>query len=519
LHYTKNMDKRLPIGISSFEKIRREGYYYIDKTPFIAKLVSEGTYYFLSRPRRFGKSLFVDTLKQAFLGRRELFEGLYLYEHWDWSESYPVIHIDFGGGVVQDAKDLVRWILFKLRQNQSQLKITCEEREDYRNYFEELIVKSAETYGKQVVVLIDEYDKPILDRIEEREKAREIREVLKSLYSVLKPLDSYLKFVFITGVTKFSKVSLFSGLNQLQDITLSSKYATICGYTQEELEAVFGELLTKEELQGVRCWYNGYSFCGEPVYNPFDVLLYLSDREFRPYWFETGTPSFLVKLLFERRFYLPEMEEIIASENLLSSFDVDFIEPEVLLFQAGYLTIRRFEPTLKGPVYYLGYPNKEVRVALNESLVRYYTQQGGSIERLGHRVRKAFDAGKVEEFGEILKNLFASIPYEWYRRNNLSEYEGYYASVVYSFLAGTGLDLVAEDYTSRGRIDLVVRVDEKVYIIEFKVMDGDKARALEELKKKGYEGKYRGRVSEIYLVGIEFDPEERNIKTFEWERI
>jgi len=512
------MAKKLPIGISSFVEIRRENYYYVDKTPYVAKLVSEGKYYFLSRPRRFGKSLFVDTLKQAFLGRRELFEGLYLYEHWNWKDVYPVIHIDFGGDQVRDSSHLEEILHSQLILIAEEYEIPLKERL-LEKKFNELIRGLYKKYGKQVVVLIDEYDKPILDRIEEREKAREIREVLKSLYSVLKPLDSYLKFVFITGVTKFSKVSLFSGLNQLQDITLSSKYATICGYTQEELEAVFGELLTKEELQGVRCWYNGYSFCGEPVYNPFDVLLYLSDREFRPYWFETGTPSFLVKLLFERRFYLPEMEEIIASENLLSSFDVDFIEPEVLLFQAGYLTIRRFEPTLKGPVYYLGYPNKEVRVALNESLVRYYTQQGGSIERLGHRVRKAFDAGKVEEFGEILKNLFASIPYEWYRRNNLSEYEGYYASVVYSFLAGTGLDLVAEDYTSRGRIDLVVRVDEKVYIIEFKVMDGDKARALEELKKKGYEGKYRGRVSEIYLVGIEFDPEERNIKTFEWERI
>ncbi|MEM1672955.1 MAG: AAA family ATPase [Archaeoglobaceae archaeon] len=375
--------RKLPIGISSFEKIRKGNYYYVDKTPFIARLVSEGVYYFLSRPRRFGKSLFLDTLKQAFLGRRELFEGLYLYENWEWNESYPVIHLDFGGGVVEDAQDLKRRILFKLKQNQNFLKITCEEKEDYCNCFEELIIKSVDAYATKVVVLIDEYDKPILDRIEEKEKAREIREVLKSLYSVLKPLDSYLKFVFITGVTKFSKVSLFSGLNQLNDITLDKAYATICGYTQSELEAVFGELFTEEELRAVKCWYNGYSFCGEPVYNPFDVLLYLSEREFRPYWFETGTPSFLVKLMLEKRFYLPEMEEFVVSERLLGSFDVDFIEPEILLFQAGYLTIKGVEDSPKGPVYYLGYPNKEVRVALNEYLVSYYTQEGEGLRGLG----------------------------------------------------------------------------------------------------------------------------------------
>ncbi|MEM4762357.1 MAG: AAA family ATPase, partial [Thermofilum sp.] len=486
------MIKKLPIGISSFEEIRKENYYYVDKTHYVAKLVNEGKYYFLSRPRRFGKSLFVDTLKQAFLGRRELFEGLYLQDHWDWSETYPVIHLDFGGGVVQDAQDLIKWILFKLRQNQSQLKITCEESEDYRNCFEELIVKSAETYGKRVVVLIDEYDKPILDRIEERDKAREIREVLKSLYSVLKPLDSYLKFVFITGVTKFSKVSLFSGLNQLQDITLSSKYATICGYTQAELERVFGELFTEEELQGVKFWYNGYSFCGEPVYNPFDVLLYLSERKFRSYWFETGTPSFLVKLMLEKRFYLPKMEEFIADEYLLGSFDVDEIEVPTLLFQAGYLTVKEWHSSIEGTYYVLSYPNKEVRSALNRVLFYALTSLEVEGGRLSLRARESLKRGDVECFGEVLKSLFAGIPFDWYRKNNLSEYEGYYGSVVYSFLQGVGFDIVAEDVTSKGRLDLAIRAGEKVYLLEFKVVEREgEESALEMLKRKGYAEKYK----------------------------
>ena len=492
----------------------------MDKTHYVAKLVEEGKYYFLSRPRRFGKSLFVDTLKQAFLGRRELFEGLYLYENWDWSETYPVIHIDFGGEVVEDAEDLKQVIYQKLKENQEALEIICENQEDYRACFRELIKRSAKKYGKQVVVLIDEYDKPILDRIEEREKAWEIREVLKSFYSVLKPLDSYLKFVFITGVTKFSKVSLFSGLNQLLDITLSPRYATICGYTHGELERVFGGLLTEEELQGVRCWYNGYSFCGEAVYNPFDVLLYLAEREYRPYWFETGTPSFLVKLMLERRFYLPKMEEFISDEYLLSSFDVDEIEVPTLLFQAGYLTVKEWHSSIEGTYYVLSYPNKEVRSALNRALFYALTpleEEGG---RLSLRARESLKRGDVEGFGEILKSLFAGIPFDWYRRNNLSEYEGYYASVVYSFLQGVGFDIVAEDVTSKGRLDLAIRVGDRVYLFEFKVIEREgEESALEVLKGKGYAEKYREAAREVYLVGLDFSERERNLVNFQWERV
>jgi len=512
------MTKKLPIGISSFDKIRKDGYFYVDKTPFVLKLVSEGTYYFLSRPRRFGKSLFVDTLKQAFLGRRELFEGLYLYEKWDWDDVYPVVHIDFGGDQVRDSSHLEEILQSQLMLNAEEYEIPLKERL-LEKRFNELIRGLYKKFGKQVVVLIDEYDKPILDRIEEREKAREIREVLKGLYSVLKPLDSYLKFVFITGVTKFSKVSLFSGLNQLQDITLSPKYATICGYTQAELEGVFGELFTEEELQGVKCWYNGYSFCGEPVYNPFDVLLYLSERKFRSYWFETGTPSFLVKLMLEKRFYLPKMEEFIADEYLLGSFDVDEIEVPTLLFQAGYLTVKEWHSSIEGTYYVLSYPNKEVRSALNRVLFYALTsleEEGG---RLSLRARESLKRGDVEGFGEVLKSLFAGIPFDWYRKNNLSEYEGYYASVIYSFLRGVGFDIVAEDVTSKGRLDLAIRVMDKVYLLEFKVVEKEEESALQVLKSKGYEEKYKATAREIYLLGLDFSERERNLINFQWEKV
>lgn len=515
------MKKRLPIGISSFECIRTEGYYYVDKTPFVAKLVEEGKYYFLSRPRRFGKSLFVDTLKQAFLGRKELFEGLYLYEHWDWSKIHPVIHLDFAGGVAKDAEHLQNWILFQLRKNQQELDIFCEETSDYRSYFEELIIKTHDTFKQKVVVLIDEYDKPILDKIEEREIASAHREILKNLYSVLKPLDSYLKFVFITGVSKFSKVSLFSGLNQLQDITLHPEFAGICGYTQEELEKVFAEEIRDKDLEAIKCWYNGYSFCGEPVYNPFDVLLYLSEGQFRPFWFETGTLEFLIKVLIQKDFFIPELEEVIATDFILDSFDIDYIQPEALLFQTGYLTVRKREPSPEGTLYFLTYPNKEVRVALNKSILRYLS--GGIPERgrLSYNLREVLRKGKLDAFREILRSLFSGIPYEWYKKNRLAEYEGYFASVVYSFLVGAGLEVIAEDFTSRGRIDLTVKMDEKVYVVEFKVVEveGREPVALEALKERGYAEKYRSFAREIYLVGIDFSKRKRNILSFSWERL
>ena len=514
------MSKKLPIGIQSFEKIRSDNFYYVDKTYFVAKLVNEGCYYFLSRPRRFGKSLFLDTLRQAFLGKKELFSGLYLDNNWDWSVSYPVISIDFSGAVIEDSNHLKKYIFEQLEENQAELGISCQKKDDYNLYFRKLILEVSKKKAQKLVVLIDEYDKPILDRIEDREEALRIREILKNFYGALKPLDKYLKFVFLTGVSKFSKVSLFSGLNQLNDITLDERYATICGYTQGELEEVFGEELRGEDLEAVRCWYNGYCWLGEPVYNPFDILLYLQKRKFHPYWFETGTPEFLVKLLVKKRFYIPELTELRASERLIGSFDVDAIEPENLLFQTGYLTIKRYRQSLRGLVYYLGYPNKEVQIALNDYISAYLTQAETEKQRLTERLEECLGKGDLEGFREILRSLFASIPYEWYRSNEIAHYEGYYASVVYSFLAGAGFDLVAEDYTSKGRIDLAIMYEEKCYIIEFKVVELEpEGKALEQIERKNYAEKYRGRFERIYLVGIEFSKEQKDLVAFEWKEV
>ncbi len=481
------MKKNLPIGISSFEKIRSEPYYYVDKTPFVAKLVEEGTYYFLSRPRRFGKSLFVDTLKQAFLGRKELFQGLYLEKNWDWSVRYPVIHIDFGGGEVKGIEALEKWILQQLEEHQNLYDITCKWKDDYHACFRELILKLSQKYASKVVVLVDEYDKPILDCIEDRETAKAVRDVLKNFYSVLKPLDAQLKFVFLTGVSKFSKVSLFSGLNQLNDITLDKRFAEICGYTQKELEEVFREELEDKDLELIRCWYNGYSWLGEPVYNPFDVLLYLKKRTFHPYWFETGTPSFLVKLLMEKRFYLPELENLVATDSLIGSFDIDRVRPENLLFQAGYLTIKRMFSLADKILYELSYPNKEVKVALNEVLAEYFTGDTGEVPLKTRDFLLALEGNQFEKMKRVLESLYAGIPHDWFRKNELSRYEGYYASCFYAFLCGSGLEVIPEDITNKGQIDLTVLYRDRAYLFEFKVVEGEEgdAKALAQLKEKG----------------------------------
>ncbi|WP_456370652.1 ATP-binding protein, partial [Thermodesulfatator atlanticus] len=257
--------KKLPVGIQSFVEIRTEGYYYVDKTPFVRKLVDQGKYFFLSRPRRFGKSLFLDTLRQAFLGKRELFRGLFLEENWDWSKKYPVIYISFGAGVIRSRDELVETFFSILRRHANRYQISYHEKLPNKR-FEELILCLSEKYNQKVVVLIDEYDKPILDNIDKPELAAEIREELKNFYSVLKDADPYLKFCFLTGVTKFSKVSIFSGLNNLKDITIHPGYATICGYTQDEFEKTFADRLEGLDLSEVRRWYNGYSWLGEPVY-------------------------------------------------------------------------------------------------------------------------------------------------------------------------------------------------------------------------------------------------------------
>ncbi|MBC2694846.1 MAG: ATP-binding protein [Desulfobacteraceae bacterium] len=512
--------KKYPIGIQSFEKIRSGNFYYVDKTEFVYNMVKEESgYYFLSRPIRFGKSLFLDTLHQAFAGRKEYFKGLFLENNWNWDEQLPVLHISFGAGIFKDSDSLNWRFNYLLSGFAEEYKVKLKGK-NISDRFDELVRKISEKQNQKVVILIDEYDKPILDNIDKPESAIEIREELKNFYSVIKDLDNYLQFVFLTGVSRFSKVSIFSGLNNLKDISLDSRYSAICGYTQNELEYVFKEPLKHADLKAIKEWYNGYNFLGEPVYNPFDVLLYLDTGEFRNYWFETGTPSFLIKLIQDRKYYVPELEFFSAGDEILDSFEIDNLSLETVLFQTGYVTIKDQFKLDSEYVYMLSYPNLEVKKSLNRYILKSLSQVS-----ISHRtktqinIRKALAAGDLE-INENFHSFFASIPHDWYRKNRISEYEGYYASIFYAYFTATGLDVTAEDTTNKGRIDLTIKCDDKIYIIEFKVIEVDKTEgtALEQIKKK-YSEKHQQKGKKIYLIGIEFSKDNKNIKNFMWEKV
>jgi hypothetical protein len=515
--------KNLPIGIQTFHEIRdpKENYIYIDKTDLAHNLITKGKYYFLSRPRRFGKSLFLDTLKDIFEGKKELFEGLYIYDKWDWESTYPVIKISFGGGVTESVDDLDKTILWIIDDNQERLKLECKYKDDIKNCFLELIKKAYQKYNQKVVILIDEYDKPILDNVTDKKLSKKIRDRLKNIYSVIKESDQYVKFAFLTGVSKFSKVSLFSGLNNLEDISLDERYATICGYTHNDVKSHFKERLDGVDLDELKRWYNGYNFLGEGVYNPFDILLFFSKGQlYRHYWFETGSPSFLIKLLKEQRYYLPNLENIYMSETDLSSFDVDDIKLETLLFQTGYLTIKEVKRRFNQETFRLGYPNLEVRTALNERIYRYLLTDN-ILQK--NPMFDAIEFKDMKQFENALYQVFSTLPNDSYRKNSMQNHEGYYANIIYSYLSGLGIGFIAEDVTNLGRIDLTIATPDmsQVYVIEFKVVDNanQNAKALQQIKDKKYHEKYLHIAKEVIIIGIEFSKEERNICKFEWEKI
>jgi len=505
--------KLLPIGIQTLRDIIEGGFYYVDKTHFIPKLTSK--YYFLSRPRRFGKSLFLDTLKEAFSGNKELFKGLYLYDNWDWEKRYPIIKISFASGNIRTSDILLDLMTSQVNRISEKEQINLKEKRPSQMFLE-LIEKLYEKYNQQVVVLIDEYDKPILDAIENIEVAKENREILKDFYSVLKGMDPYLKLVFLTGVSRFSKVSIFSGLNQLNDITIDPSFATVCGYTQSELESVFEDRLKDFDKEKIKQWYNGYSWLGERVYNPFDILLLFDKKMFKPYWFETGTPTFLIKMFMKNRYYIPELENLEAGEEILSNLDVDNIFPENLLFQAGYLTIKEFMEEYG--TYILSYPNLEVRKSFNSSFLIYVFKEPVRVSKTETNIKKAILTKDIDKLKDVLYSFFAGIPHNWYRNNDISSYEGFYASIVYALFNGAGLNVIAEDNTNKGQIDLSVFNQDSVYIIEFKVVeDKEEYKALKQIKEKRYYEKYKDK--EVYLIGIEFSKEKKNIVSFEWEKV
>ena len=508
--------KKLPVGIQTFSELIENEYLYVDKTRHIHGLFADGgKYYFLSRPRRFGKSLLISTLSELFSGNKELFKDLWIYDKTEWP-AHPVIHIDFTNIEYENSELLKQSLVETLDAIAADhgLQLTSV---SYKTRFGELIKKMSGGETGKVVILVDEYDKPITDQIEKKETAEANRNILANFYGVIKGTDKYLKFVFLTGVSKFSKVSVFSGLNNLRDITLSEEFSTLLGYTQDELPRYFdahisnlAEKMGEEKnrlLDKIKEWYNGYSWDGNNfVYNPFSILNLFNEKSFDNYWFSTGTPTFLLKLIKQQPYVLPELEQWPVSSYAFDSYDIAHVDIVPLLFQTGYLTIKQITIKEDTNRYRLDYPNREVRDSFLVYLLQEFTRRNKMFGiQIRDRINGALEKDDIAGFFEEMKTLFASIPYQIF----IGKKEAYYHTVVYLVLKLAGAQISAEDSTNIGRMDAVLETGKKIYIMEFKM--GSEHDALNQVKEKKYHEKYRGRGKDIVLVGIGFDEEKKNI--------
>jgi len=504
--------KDLPIGIQTFQDLIEGNFLYIDKTEYIYQMVrpAKGVY-FLSRPRRFGKSLLLSTLEAIFKGKKELFQGLWIYDQpFEWKE-YPTIRIDFSKKHIGNSAELKEFIKLELQDIAEYYHIALV-REHYDDIFAELIKKLAQI-GK-VVLLVDEYDKPILDNITATETAKDIQDTLKAFYTVIKASDEYLKFIFLTGVSKFSKVGVFSGLNNLNDITMDENYSQLLGYTQKEVESNFSEgliaLAEKQKmtvdavLAMLKTWYNGYRFSeiDKYVYNPFSTLLLFNKNAFKNYWFESGTPTFLIDLITENQFDVPSLQHLTVGQNAFASYEIGRLSPIALLYQTGYLTIKNIEEDL----YTLGFPNLEVENSFLEYLSEAYSTVDKELTlRYIVGLVQALKTRNLEQFFENLKVFFANIPYTL----NIS-LEKHYQTIFYIIFTLLGLRIQAEVVTNKGRIDIVIELADSTYLFEFK-LNGTKEQALEQIKSNDYAQKYQGTTKQVILVGVEFDKVTRNV--------
>jgi Predicted AAA-ATPase/PD-(D/E)XK nuclease superfamily len=502
------MSQKYPIGIQEFKKIREGGFLYVDKTPYLHSLVNSAGYYFLSRPRRFGKSLFVNTIEALFQGKRDLFKGLFIEDNWNWEQTNPVIKISFSN-IDHKEVGLSKAIKIELR---SLAKKNGFELESESNglMFRELIETIAQKQGK-VVVLIDEYDKPIIDYLgEDTEKALENQSILKGFYSILKDADDYLRMVFITGVSKFSRVSIFSDLNNLQDITIDYRFGGICGITQNELENNFSEELKSYDKEEIRKWYNGYAWDFDvTVYNPFSLLNFFTKRTFRNYWFETGTPTFLVNLC--KQMQMVDFENVKIPEMALNAFDIKFLQLVPLMFQTGYLTLKSYNQ--KDDFYLLDYPNDEVRKSFLQLLANSYIQnQSEQSSTLATELRDSLQNGDLEKVHQILNTLFKSVPYTLWQKEN----EHFYHAIIHLIFKLLGIYVDSEVQTSDGRMDALVRLEKYVYCFEFK-LDESAEMALAQIERKGYLTPYLHQGKTCIGIGVNFSKEEKKVKEFLWK--
>ena len=528
-----DFSRKIPIGVQSFEDLRKKNFLYADKTEYVFRLANFGKVYFLSRPRRFGKSLFLSTLEAYFLGKKELFKGLYIEEAEEnrtknegteaWTQ-YPVLYLDFNTGRYDLPESLNESLDFFLRAEEERFGIQGNDL-SFGKRFAFLIQTAYEKTGKQVVILVDEYDKPLLQTMYVNETLNEeFRSTLKAFYSVIKTCDKYIRFAFLTGVTKFSKVSIFSDLNNLQDISLHEAFSSICGITEKELHLTFKPeieaLAEKEKINYESCVellkkrYDGYLFAGvgESVYNPFSVLNVFSANNAGSYWFATGTPTFLVNYLKDVHYNIPDLDgNVELDEAGLADYRADTKNPLPILFQAGYLTIKEY--IREAALYRLGFPNDEVRYGFLKNLFPSYSslrpdETGVSIWKFVEDIR----AGNVDEFMERMQAIIAGVPYDNLPKDKLKLREQNYQTAVYLIFKLMGQFVQTEIHCAKGRADCIVHTKDSIYIFEFKLMSAGTAEdAIAQIKEKGYAAQFKAEGKKIILIGSSFDEEEKTI--------
>ena len=507
---------KYPIGIQNFGEVRRNGYAYVDKTALMYKMVSEGKYYFLSRPRRFGKSLLLSTLEAYFTGEQELFHGLSveaLVHEW---RLYPILHLDLNTEKY-DSKESLDNMLDDFLAKKEQVYGSAPTERSFGLRFQGLIQRVFEKTGRQVVVLVDEYDKPMLQAIGNDALQTEYRNTLKAFYGALKSCDRYIKFAFLTGVTKFGKVSVFSDLNNLIDISMLPQYSNICGITETELHESFEEEveqlasangITKDVCyERLRRDYDGYHFneyTEEGVYNPFSLLNTLSNKVFRDYWFETGTPSFLVYQLKKTGYPLASMTEEQLSADTLNSIDVMDENPLPLLYQSGYLTLKSYDSEFDS--YLLGFPNREVEQGFIKYLLPFYTPKVQDKSRFSiAQFVKDVRSGDVEGFMCRLQDFFAHGDYQV-----MGNLEIYFQNTLYVFFRLLGFYVDVERHTTNGRIDIVIQTLQYIYILELKI-DQSADIALQQIEEKGYALPFANDLRQLFKIGINFSSETKRI--------
>ena len=517
--------KKLPIGIQNISEILKEDQVYIDKTGFMKELIKNGKHYFMSRPRRFGKSLFLNTLEEIFKGNKELFKGLEIFESdYDW-KKYPVLHFDFSkiANNTLDQLETALKVRLEIIANELDVPIITS---DVQVALDTLVVGLSNKHGSKVVVLVDEYDSAIINNLKHPEIAEKNRDILKGFFGTLKSLDQHLKFTFVTGVSKFSQVSLFSGPNNLKDITMDPRYAAMMGYTKEEIKTNFSEhvqflLQDKKEkgiqataagiLDEIQTWYNGYRFSREEilVYNPFSTLNYIDEKEARTYWYSSGTPSFLVDQLKRHSKSMISLDGATATQEALMDISrLDEVDLTALMYQTGYLTVKGYNPISKR--YRLGLPNEEVRSAFINSLVENFASITDL--RSSEKFVKMLEEHRPDFLFRHIELGLSSFAYQVFVDAKERTYQGMLLSILY----GMGFDPLSERTTNRGRIDIVLEAPNTTYIIELK-LDGSSDKALQQIHEKGYFKPYIRKGKKIVIIGANFSSKDRNISSWKGE--